>query len=99
MKYTSPDHRQYVTLSLSFVNEPVTLIAANSLTLKQQFMMQDEKRTDEAIEQAFPADFAAILLNKASEPECEEFFTKWFEASSETRGQASLADIARRLFG
>ena len=99
MKYTSPDHRQYVTLNLSFVNEPVTLISANSLSLKQQFMMQDEARADEAMEQAFPEDFSPILLNQASENEVKEFFEKWFEASSEMRGQATLSDFARRLFG
>lgn len=99
MKYTSPDHRQFVTVRLSFVDEPVTLVSANSLTLKQQLMMQDESRADEAIEQAFPEDFSPILLNKASEAEVKEFFDKWFEASNEARGQATLSDFARRLFG
>lgn len=99
MMYTGSDYRSTVTIHLSFVDEPVTIVNINELTFHQAQLMQTDGKVEEALSELLDPTFHQILMHTAHDTDVAEFFTKWADASNEAhQAREDETSTFNRLF-
>lgn len=100
MRYRGPTERQMVELNLSFVDEPVKVVALGDLPLGVAAMFRDDRPSD-GLDAVLDEDFNHILQYQATSENVAEFFEAWSKASEEVDQMRSQADdmLAKILQG
>lgn len=91
MKYTrKPPQSREVTFRVSWIEEPITMLAVNSMPFEALVPLTRDDNPDPIVD-AMPDD-VATLLNAASGQEFQEFMKEWGAASEKDDKEAARTE-------